>query len=206
MRPPPAPIVSAALSGLVVGVVVTLLATGVMHGTQNGQPVGTLPPATATGESAFYATATRIISRQLGPGYPDQKQRRLMTLYISPAAPERVGPEAPAALTKYRSVYIAFRLNDHPLGASWRLRAAKADVFAVMKALYTSQLPVYSVEMDGYFPEPSRRTHAVSAKKVLVAYIDHSTAARLPWRRWGREAEGRLWSMLTFTVVSPQFV
>jgi hypothetical protein len=106
-------------------------------------------------------------------------------------------------LHKERAVYIRFRLNNHPLGKAWRLRAAKADVFAVMQALFTSQLPIYSVEMVGLFPVSTGK--GTKEEPVLVVYMDHLTASTIPWKRWGRESEGRLWAMLPSRYIDPRF-
>jgi len=146
----------------------------------------------------------RIVDRQLGPGaYPAPRKSRLDYVQLTPAVSEPVAKSGPQLLPAYQSVYIVFRLNDNPLGRVWRLRAAKFDVFTVLKALYTSQLPVYDVEMDGNYPISRRKP--VCEGHALVAIMDHSTAELIPWKRWGRDQEARLWSSLSYTCVSPQF-
>jgi hypothetical protein len=72
-----------------------------------------------------------------------------------------------------------------------------------MKALYSSQLPVYNVEMDGWFP--IRGPRGVASRKVLVAYLEFNAAERIPWKRWDRAREGDLWSLLTYKFVDPRF-
>jgi hypothetical protein len=199
------PIVASWLSGFVIGVVLTLLATGTaLHSGDNSTAPSTLAPPTPYPDQQLFDRVKRIAIRQLGPGYPDSKVQRFISLTLAPATSEFVGgPPFPPRLSRFRSVAIAFRLNDNPLGPTWRFKTAQADIFAVMKALYTSQLPVYSTEMDGYYPVKSGKK--VKVQRVLIALMAHSRAETIPWKRWGRENEGRLWSILTFKYVSPKF-
>lgn len=95
---------------------------------------------------------------------------------------------------------MTFRLNDHPLGRSWRLREAKADVFALLKSIYTSGLPVYNTELVGQFAPAGHKSYT-----AVVAYLTYQTATRLPWKRWGRTSEGRLWNLLDYRDVSARF-
>jgi hypothetical protein len=198
------PVVAAALSGFVVGTLVTLLAVGAFsQGTKSGLPPATLPPATAVTSPQMYDQIHRIVVRQLGPSYPNAKMPRVLSIDLEPVASNTLLPLVAENLARYRSVYIRFVLNDHPLGKSWRLRAAKADVFTVLKALYTSQLPVYNVRMDGYFPLAS--SSSPKYRLALVTYIDYDMASRIPWRRWGRLDEARVWAALTYKHVDSRF-
>jgi hypothetical protein len=45
----------------------------------------------------------------------------------------------------------------------------------------------------------------VKSQPAVIAYLDHFTASRIPWKRWGREDEGRLWLMLARRYVDPRF-
>jgi hypothetical protein len=204
---PAAPTVAAALSGFVVGVILTLVLTGTLAaGSHSAQPVATLPPATAVPDLQMYRKVYRLVGRVLGPGgYPPQPRSRLDSVKLLPAVPD-LGPPTyigEEKLHRFRSVLITFRLNNHPLGPAWRLKAAEADVFGVMKTLYTSQLPVYDVQMVGDFP--LKQGKSVKSQPAVIAYLDHFTAARIPWKRWGREDEGRLWTMLARHYVDPRF-
>lgn len=148
----------------------------------------------------------KVVARVLGPGgYPPQARSRLISVNLLPAVPD-LGPPTyigEERLRRFRSVLITFRLNNHPLGPSWRLKAAQADVFGVMKTLYTSQLPVYDVHMVGDFP--LKQGNSVKSQPAVVVDMDYFTASRIPWKRWGREAEGRLWSTLARHYVDPRF-
>lgn len=203
IRVPPAPIVSATLSGFVVGVVVTLIATGSILHTSAQAPPTPAPTVTKTqsvglSNAAMAARVRVIVTRELGPS-PVKAQPRLISLSVSPA--ER-NPFHADQILALRTVIIKFRLNNHPLGAAWRLKAAKADVFLVLRGLYTSTLPVGSVEMRGVFPLQSSRP-----KKVLEVYIDTETAAKLNWRKMSRDEvnEGRVWRALDYNWVDPRF-
>jgi hypothetical protein len=151
----------------------------------------------------------RIVVRQLGaftaPSAADPNGKpRLEWLKPFPAGPFVPSPDTSQRMQRYRSVWIQFRLNNHPLGKSWRLKAAKADVFTVLKALYTSQLPIYDVWMVGKFPLGPKNTGAEGT--ALFVYIDHRTAERIPWKHWARGTdEGRLWASLTTAYVDPRF-
>jgi hypothetical protein len=203
-RLPSPPIVAAALSGFVVGVILTLLATGLMpSGAGSAHLAPTLPPATPVGDPQLTASVRRIVAHRLGLAYPAPKTPRLLNVDVAEAGPVLPDSTSPITPHKERAVYIRFRLNNHPLGRAWRLKAAKADVFAVMQALYTSQLPIYSVEMVGIFPISTRK--GVKDEPVLVVYMDHLTASTVPWKRWGRESEGRLWAMLPSKYIDPRF-
>jgi hypothetical protein len=154
-------------------------------------------------DTAMKARLVRIVTRQLGPAYPDTHTPRLVSLQLARVRLPNVALPTPDSGYEFRSVDIVYRLNDHPLGPAWRLRAAKADVFEVLKALYTSNLPIYSVYMNGLFPRgKGKNTREQSAVQV---YIDYHTAAKIPWKRWGRELENRLWSTLTLRYVAPWF-
>lgn len=200
---PPPTTVAAAFSGFVVGIVFALIAMGAVARGGSSKAVSTLPPATTVADTEMRRSVTRIVTRTLGPGYPDSKQARLVKVTLLGATAGFGIPEEPALAAGYRSVYITFRLNDHPLGRAWRLRAARADVFAVMKALYTSGLPVYDVGITGLYPtDPSNLS---KESRVLVVYMDHSTADKIPWKRWGREHEARLWQELPYKSISSIF-
>jgi len=153
----------------------------------------------------MYTQLQRLVSRQLGYSYPNQKKHRLISLSLQFDQSNLVAHNRgiTAQTDVYRSVHIAFRLNDHPLGRSWRARAAKADVFGVMKALYTSGLPISNVKMDGYFPVGhGRRAHD---EHMLTAFIDLRTALSIPWKHWSRANEARLWMRLTSKSISRRF-
>lgn len=201
-RPHP-PVVAAALSGFVVGVIFTLLLTGALAHHGSASPPATLPSGQAISDAAMKGRLIRMVTRQLGPAYPDTRAHRLLSLQLSRVRLPDVAPPQPDSGYQFRSVDIVFRLNDHPLGAGWRLRAAKADVFEVLKALYTSKLPVYSVYMDGLFPRKMGKS--MRDQPAVQVYIDYQTASRIPWKRWGRESENRLWTTLTLRYVAPWF-
>ena len=202
-RLPSPPIISAALSGFVIGVILTLLATGVMSSSAPARPSPTLPPATPVGDSQLTTAVRRVVTHRLGLGYPAPKTPRVIGVDLIEAGPLRPDGAPPVSPQKERSVYIRFRLNNHPLGKAWRLKAAKADVFAVMQGLFTSQLPIYSVEMVGFFPLPTSKGDR--DEPVLDVYMDHPTASTIPWKRWGRESEGRLWALLPSKYIDPRF-
>lgn len=203
IRPPPPPVVSAALSGLVVGIILTLLVTGTMSPHSTVPPPATLPAGQSLSDTQMRARLDKIVSRQLGPGYPDARAARLVSLNLSRVRLPNVAVPQPGSGYEFRSVDIVYRLNDHPLGPGWRLRAARADVFEVLKALYTSKLPVYSVYMQGLFPRKSGKS--VGEQTAVEVYIDYHTAAAIPWKKWGRESENRLWNTLTLRYVAPWF-
>ncbi len=199
---PPAPVVGGALSGFVVGVLLTLLLTGALVPTHRAtaNPQATLPPPTAgVGSRQLYLQVRRIVVAKLGPALPDQHVTRLRSLQLLPVQ------DAPGRFkhTQYRSVAIVFRLYNHPLGPVWRVRAAKADVFAVMKALYTSGLPVYNVDLQGQFPVKVGKVIRVAP--VLRADMPYRVASRLPWKHWGRDVESRLWALLPQKWIDPRF-
>lgn len=199
---PGAPAVSWALSGFVVGVMVTLVATGAISRTSK---VAALPPVTPpprVAEPLIYNVVQRIVDRQLGPSTV-QKQTRLIRLRLLPVGSLEALSTPLSGLSKYRSVFINFRLNDNPLGPSWRLRTAKSDVFGLMKALYTSGLPIYDALLIGTFPLPEGKT--VKERQALVAYEAYDAALRIPWRRWGRENEALLWSELSYKMINSRF-
>jgi hypothetical protein len=147
----------------------------------------------------MYAKLRRLIVRQLGPSPSNGNQDRLVQLELAPAESSQANHSG------YRSVGIVFRLYDNPLGRSWRRRTAEADVFEVMKAVFTSQLPIYSVTMNGIFPLPHGKK--LEDQTALRAYIDHPTAARIPWGKWQRnpDTETRLWRLLSSKYIAPGF-
>lgn len=201
---PPAPTIAATFSGFVVGIVFALIAMGAVgRGAQSTQATPTVSPPANVADTTMQRAVTRIVARVLGPGYPDSKQPRLVHISLVGRTPGFDFPEEPERGSIYRSVYIDFRLNDHPLGRAWRMRAARADVFGVMRALYTSSLPVYDVGMTGLFPmDPAHRSREA---RVLVVFMDHSTAQRIPWKHWGRDKEARLWQQLPYKSINRRF-
>jgi hypothetical protein len=204
IRPPPAPIVSAALSGFVIGVLATLLATGSIAHSSGGASSTPVPTPLSTeapnvSDAAMGARLRVLVARELGPS-PAKSQPRLIHLSVSPSAP--INPLQPDVNSRLRTVVIRFRLNDHPLGGVWRVRAAKGDVFLVLRGLYTSGLPVGNVEMIGVFPLKS-----AGPKMVLQVYMETDTAAKLQWRKLGRNEinEGTVWKMLDYKWIDPRF-
>ncbi len=197
--------ISATFSGFVLGVVVTLVVTGLFGSGSTPTTVrATLTPATPVGEALLKEKVKHVVVRQLGLGYPNGKVPRLVDLELYPAGPSYPVPDvSPERLSRYRTVYIKFRLVDHPLGRVWRLRAAKGDIFKVLHALYTNPLGVYNVDMVGIFP--LKEGSGAKVENALIAIMDHSTAETVPWKRWGREDEGRLWSILSYHYLDPRF-
>ena len=193
-----------ALTGFVVGVLLTLVATGTVNHASTTQPIhATLPPARQVSGATLYGGVRKLVIRELGQAYPNVKLNRLIQLRLDPVS-SALDPESRMQVPPHsRSVFIEFRLYDHPLGRSWRLRSAKADVFSLLKALYTSTLPIYDVELVGIFP--LRTGKAVQEARALVAFIDHPTANRIPWRRWGRDNEARLWALLDYKHLDSRF-
>jgi hypothetical protein len=194
-----APLVGAALSGFVIGIILTLIVTGTIGAGHPTPAIATLPPPSPVAQSQMFQRTWHIVNLSLGPAAPPQKGPRLKAITLQPVVHEsnRPVPE------RFRTVVIRFELYDHPLGRSWRLKAAKADVFAVMKALYTSRLPIYDVEMQGVFP--IRVGKSLKTRRVLLAYIPYSLAKTIPWRHWGREHEARLWNVLPYKFVNSSF-
>lgn len=187
-----------------VGVLLTLVASGTINRSSQG-PVAraTLPPATPLGDAQLYQSVQKLVIRELGQAYPNVKLHRLIQLRLDPVS-SALDPEARTGISSHaRSVFIEFRLYDHPLGKAWRLRSAKADVFSLLKALYTSRLPIYDVELVGIFPLKEGKITRDS--RALVAFIDHPTANRIPWRRWGRDNEERLWALLDYKHLDGRF-
>lgn len=202
MRFPSPQIVTSATSGFVLGVLVTLLASGVLAHTD---PTSTAPPQPtpkAVGVATLHDRIWRLANRALGPTTNGTQQRLVSVSLLRVHSLEAVADPV-TNVDQYRSVNILFRLNDHPLGKSWRLKAAKADVFALMKTLYTSDLPVYDVEAIGLFPLHGKG--GTEETQAMIAYETHDQAARIPWKNWGRENEGVLWNRLPYKAVDPRF-
>jgi hypothetical protein len=201
----PAPTtVTAAVVGFALGTFVTLAATGAFTAASHrAESPATLPPSSAMTDSELAGLIRRLAERQLGPSYPNAKLKRVVSVSVTAASnlPLLTGRTRRADTS--HSVSIVFRLNDHPLGKAWRFRAAKADVFAVMKAIYTSSLPVSDVEMEGIFP--LKQGKAYRQHRAVVAYIDHARAASIPWKRWGRDKEARVWKMLSYSYTDRRF-
>jgi hypothetical protein len=203
-RTPDPRIVSWTLTGFVVGVILTLIGTGALsHGSSNANAVATLPPARPVAQSQLYSSVYRIVQRQLGTAYPNVKVHRLVELRLDPVNLALYSANPKSVPKNSRSVFIEFRLYDHPLGKAWRLRSAKADVFSLLKSLYTSRLPIYDVQLVGLFPLKSGKT--VVDSRALEAFIDHPTAAKIPWKKWGRDNEERLWTLLDYRHLDPRF-
>jgi hypothetical protein len=210
IRPPDPRLVSFSLSGFIVGVIVTLLATGTFFRASKDNTAAPPTPATSlptppgtVQPSAMEVRIRAIVLRQLGPGISGQKTGRLVSLQLQPVElvpsrflPTRLDP-------RYRSVVVVFRLLDHPLGKVWRLRGAKADVFGLMKALYTSGLAIYNVDLLGQFPLPQGKV--VRDTRAIDAYMSHDQAEHIPWKRWDRTHEGQCWSLLSYKYVAPGF-
>jgi hypothetical protein len=204
VKTPDPRIVSWALSGFIVGVLVTLLATGTLaRSSQTASPPATLPPASPVGNALLYQNVKKIAVRVLGPASTDVHETRLVTLRVDPLAPYAAEFQNEGLPRNMRSVFIEFRLYDHPLGKAWRLRAAKADVFGLLKALYTSRLPIYDVELAGDFPVISGKK--LVETRVMLVFMGYHTAGLVPWKRWGRDNEGRVWNMLDFKHVDSRF-
>jgi hypothetical protein len=147
----------------------------------------------------MYDKVKRMLAHELGPYYQDTRLARLVRLDLLPIRSNN------GNATRCCAVMVLYRLNDHPLGKVWRLRAAEADVFEVMKALYTSKLPIDSVRMRGQFPlTVKKRMKVVTA---VIAYMDHRTAVKIQWDSWqrNRDTEARLWKLLTRVFVAPGF-
>jgi len=189
----------------VIGVLVTLVATGVWGSgsSSTATPPATLPVPTEVAATSLYRAVSKIALHELGPADPGQKGSRLVYLHLFPAQSVLIRTGATPDLQEYRSPYLEFNLYDNPLGKAWRLRTAESDVFRLLRALYTSGLPIYNVQLVGWFPVSNGKT--VKNSKVLVALMDYFTAESIPWKRWGREHEAQVWKMLTYKSVDPRF-
>lgn len=205
IRFPSAPVVAQWFSGFVVGVVLTLVASGVLAHTSKSQgPTTNLPPPRKVANADMVLRCKKIARLQLGSSYPNHGLPRIVTISLMRASPIPVPAEASSlGLDKERSLYLVFRLNDHPLGKVWRMRAARADIFGLMKAFYTSGLPIYNVELVGLFP--LRQRGVMRESEAVIAYMSHDTAEGIAWKKWDRTDEGRLWAALTYKSVDPRF-
>lgn len=191
-----------AVSGFVVGVFVTLIANGLLHGSSTPTAIPPTPTPRQVGDVQLRLQLTKIVNRALGPN-TDQKQARLLKLQLLRVRSIESISDPVRGYGRYRSVYVVFRLNDNPLGRVWRLRTAKSDVFQVMKALYTSGLPIYDALLVGRFPLQTAK--GIKDSQAVVAYESHQDAVKVPWRRWGRDNEGRLWNQLSSKSVDSRF-
>src|SRR5947209_915802 len=93
-----APVIAAALSGLVVGIVVTLAVTGAMEhavDTPKTLPRGTAVPVVVTPRVDLYQMVARLVVRQLGQSYPNEKQPRLLHLNVLPLSTIQTTPAGP---------------------------------------------------------------------------------------------------------------
>jgi hypothetical protein len=201
MRVPSPPVISATLSGFVIGVIVTLLALGVIGSTSASKaPLPTPTPVQkSVGNQLFKAQLQKIANKVLGPD-PRGPDSRFLTASVSPVSTLDVKLIPQRVQQHFRSVIIYFRLNDHPLGPVWRLREAKSDVFALLKAIYSSDLPVYNAELIGQFSKGSQKPY-----EAIIAFITYQTAEKVPWKRWGRTHEAQLWNMLDYSSVDHRF-
>jgi hypothetical protein len=179
-------------------VLVTLVASGVIGHASSNKPVQTTPvPVRSVRDELLEAKLERLAIKVLGPAYPAGPKTRFLSVKVSTRG---IGLIPPGVAREYRSVVITFRLNDHPLGASWRLREAKADVFALLKNIYTSGLPVYDTELVGRFATGTQPTYT-----AIVAYMSYQSAGRIPWKRWGRTHEAQVWSLLDYRSIAKKF-
>jgi hypothetical protein len=202
MRYPSPPNVSWALSGFVVGVFATLLATGIFARSPHTSAAPPVVTPRAVAPSILYTQINRLVTRQLGK-YTDTRQARLVSLRLLTVRTLESLTDSSVPLAHYRSVYVRFRLNDNPLGASWRVRTAKADVFALLKTLYSSGLPVYDALLIGMYPLTTG--HVTNETQAVVAYETHDDAVKIPWKQWGRENEGVVWNGLSYHSIDPRF-
>jgi hypothetical protein len=205
-RFPSPPVVSAALSGFVIGVILTLMASGVIgHASERPTStprVSTPGPVKSVRDQLMETQLKKIANRILGSD-PAGPKSRVLDVKLVPVNLLERGLVAPRARRDYKSVLITFRLNDHPLGPTWRLREAKADVFALLRAIYVSSLPVYNTELVGSFTPKAQKT----SYTALVAYLTYQTASRIPWKKWSRspKVESQMWTMLDYKTVDRRF-
>lgn len=200
MRLPSPPVISAAVSGFVVGVLVTLLASGALGRSAAARPRKPTPvPVTSVREQVLQTKLRRLATRVLGPD-PRGSSSRVLSVTVSEVSSSGVVSVPPEIRRKYESVKLTFRLNDHPLGRTWRLREAKADVFGLLKAIYTSGLPIYSTELVGRFSKGKQAPY-----NAVVTYMTYRTSTGIPWKRWGRSHEAQIWSLLDYHAVDRRF-
>lgn len=200
-----APVVASGLSGLVIGVLLTLGVTRAMlPNTTKSLPTVAAPTPVVSRPRHLDAVIWRLVVARLGPAVPNPKISRLVNIFPLPAdaVPGPVHVTRPRR-PSYKSLDIIFRLNDHPLGKSWRLRAAKGDVFRVLKGLYTSGLPIADVRMDGEFPLGTGGARREST--AVVIYMSRATAAHIAWKRIDRSSESQVWKALNYARVDPRF-
>jgi hypothetical protein len=197
-RLPSPPTVASTLSGFVIGVLVTLVASGIIgHASSNKSVQSTPVPVRSVRDELLEAKLNHLATKVLGPAYPTGPKSRFLSVKVSTLG---IGLVPPDVARTYRSCVITFRLNDHPLGPSWRLREAKADVFALLKSIYISGLPVYDMELVGRF-----HTGTQAPYTAIVAYMSYQSAGRIPWKRWGRTHEGQVWNLLDYRSIAKKF-
>jgi hypothetical protein len=205
-RFPSPPVVSAALSGFVIGVIVALMASGVIGHSANAPTptpkVSTPGPVKSVRDQSMETQLAKIANHVLGSDPAGPKSRVQHLRLVSVSELDR-GLVAPRARREYKSLQVTFRLNDHPLGPAWRLREARADVFALLRAIYSSNLPVYNTELVGTFTAKAQKT----PYNALVAYVTYQTASKIPWKRWSRSprVETQVWAMLDYKSVNKRF-
>ncbi len=191
---------AAAVVGGLIGVVMALaFAPLVISGEAKIDTLSRTPGPTASPTSNTSAGAVRVAIERLSRtalGYTTSGQQRVTGVAVSPITFSNGDSSVLYDAT------ITFTLNPNPFGSSFRIRSAQEDVFLVLKALYSHDLPLSDVSFRGMFDFPKSRR----PKPVLIAGSNLTVESKFaPWNKAARSLEKRVWSALRPHWISSRF-
>jgi hypothetical protein len=129
-----------------------------------------------------------ILGNVLGPS--DRGVRRFTIVRISPVAGSR----------GLKAVTISWAINND-ISAGSVGNGAEADVYAVLRGIYTAGLPIALVRLDGTYPT-ARKTRETTVMRLAMSRKVAKTIANVGWDNMDPQT---LWPLVVREYVAPAF-
>jgi hypothetical protein len=191
----PRAVLVSAVIGCAIGVIGTLafapFAVNSQHKPDETTPTPTINRMTT---QSVEAVLNRIASAKLGYSNATGKSR-VVRVVAAPAFRYNYIPDTP----QYFNVQIAFTLSTSVPG--YNSATAEDDVFEILDAIYTSDLPVNNISCQGMFQFDGSKHPQVA----LRAGVTPTIADRIDWTDVSRGQEKTVWKKLSPHWISGKF-
>lgn len=132
------------------------------------------------------------------------KPHRLLAVSLSPAI--RINPgrfPLPTGMTFVYNAVLTFVLNPNFVGVHFQILGAENDCLLFLKELYTHQLPLNDIELNGIFQFPGARNASVVMRAGSNSAIESKLA---PWKSVSPQNNlQRVWNSLRPHFISERY-
>ncbi len=185
--------------GFVLGITLTaLFVAGSRPSHRTVPPTPVVPTVVPVSADDIRSRVSTLAQGALGFA-PNTGRSRIEGVYVSTASTPL---SELRGLPQLFDTTIVFHLNGNPFGPSQQVKSARADAFALLKALYVHSLPLNDVRLEGMFKLPKQEHEVIALRAGSNVAIQNSLA---PWKKLVRSDERLVWAALRPHFISSAF-